>query len=93
MTDGQDDLEPLMRAVEDGSITTDSWLAGIRKKAQEYGDWQWHEGRHTGSHSARTARAIYFGTDYEIWHPYVRGFGVNFHEEGWDVLVNTWLDK
>ncbi len=38
-------------------------------------------------------RAIYFGTEYEFWQPYVKGFGVNFHEEGLDVLVGTWLDK
>lgn len=38
-------------------------------------------------------RAIYFGTEYEFWHPYVKEFGKNFHQEGWDVLVHTWLDK
>lgn len=38
-------------------------------------------------------RAIYFGTEYEFWHPYVKGFGKNFHQEGWDILVDTWLDK
>ncbi len=38
-------------------------------------------------------RALYFGMNYELWHPYVKGFGLNYHEEGWDVLVHTWLDK